>query len=310
MRGMILRALSGFFTVHADGGDYVCQLRGKLKSGKRTGDLAAIGDWVEFSPVEEPVGLEKPGVGMIDAIEDRTRMLSRMDPTPRGELRQIIVANLDQAVFVFACKNPQPHLAMLDRFLVIAESQSIPVTIVANKVDLLDDADAHALFGFYPQLGYPVIYTSVKQGRGIRELSAALSGKISAFAGPSGVGKSSLLNAIQPGLGLAVREVSQMTRKGRHTTVGRQLFPLNLGGYIADTPGLKALAFWDIHPEELDGYFPEIRSRVAQCAYNDCRHVDEPGCAVTQAVAAGDIQPGRYRAYLNMRFGREEEGEE
>jgi ribosome biogenesis GTPase len=134
-------------------------------------------------------------------------------------------------------------------------------------------------------------------------LQEHLRGKISVLAGPSGVGKSSLLNAVQPGLGLAVREVSQRTSKGKHTTVVRQLFPLVDGGYVADTPGLKALALWDIAPEELDGYFPELRPLVADCQFNDCTHVSEPGCAVREAVERGQVHPARYEAYVRMRRG-------
>ena len=138
------------------------------------------------------------------------------------------------------------------------------------------------------------------------ELREMLVSKLSVFAGPSGVGKSSLLNDIQPGLGLAARQISQATSKGRHTTVVRELFPLKGGGYVADTPGLKALALWDIEPEELDGYFPELRHLVAQCQFNDCTHVHEPGCAVQAAVAEGCVHPERYQSYLRMRFGEED----
>ncbi len=187
---------------------------------------------------------------------------SRIAPTPRGEYQQIIIANPDQAVFVFACARPELRPGMLDRFLVVAEKQDIPVLIVANKVDLVGLARAEELFSHYEPLGYPLIYTSTKSGIGLMELAERLQGKLSVFAGPSGAGKSSLLNSIQPGLGLAVRSVSQMTKKGRHTTVVRQLFPLSGGGYVADTPGLKAMALWDIRSEELDGYFPELRGLV------------------------------------------------
>jgi ribosome biogenesis GTPase len=162
-----------------------------------------------------------------------------MDPTPRGEYQQIIVANPDQAIFVFSCANPEPRLGMLDRFLVIAEKQGIPGLIVANKIDLVSQERAKELFGCYEKIGYPVLYTSARGKIGLEELRKCLSGKLSALAGPSGVGKSSLLNALQDGLGLAVREISQATSKGRHTTVVRQLFPLAEGGYIVDTPGLK-----------------------------------------------------------------------
>ena len=196
---------------------------------------------------------------------------------------------------------------MLDRFLVVAEKQGIPVLIIANKVDLVGAEQAEALFSHYAPLGYPLLYTSTKSGLGIQELVEKLKGKLSVFAGPSGAGKSSLLNSIQPGLGLAVRTISQATAKGRHTTVVRQLFPLAGGGYVADTPGLKALALWDIRPEELDGYFPELRELVVDCQFNDCTHVHEPGCAVQAALERGVIHPERYASYVKMRLGQEEQ---
>jgi len=280
-------------------GSFNCHLRGRLKQGKRIGDLVAVGDWVDISQ-------QTGEAGMIEAVEPRRHMLSRMAPTPQGEYQQIIIANLDQTVFIFACTKPEPHLGMLDRLLVMAEKQAVPVLVVANKADLVDTAQAKMLFSRYEQLGYPLIYTSAKSGLGIPELTGMLRGKLSVFAGPSGVGKSSLLNSIQPGLGLAIRSVSLVTEKGRHTTVVRQLFPLEGGGYVADTPGLKALALWDIHPEELDGYFPELRGLVSGCQFSDCTHVHEPGCEVQAALACGEVHPERYASYVRMRLGKEE----
>ncbi len=298
-RGLVIRSQSGFYTVHPEEGDeVVCRLRGKLKRGPRRGDIVAVGDWVRFRRLPD-------GSGLIEAVEPRTRKLSRLAPTPRGEYEQIIIANPDQAVFVFACAQPEPRLRMLDRFLVISEKQEIPALIVANKVDLVGRARAEEIFGHYAQIGYPVIYTSAATGEGIPELRAQLQGKVSVFAGPSGVGKSSLLNAVQPGLGLAVREISKATGKGRHTTVVRQMFPLEGGGWVADTPGLKALSLWDIEPEELDGYFPEFRALVPLCQFSDCTHIHEPGCAIRQAVAEGRIHPERYASYVRMRLGEE-----
>lgn len=300
MRGLITRTQSGFYTVAVDGVYLVCQLRGRLKRGPRLGDLAAIGDWVEVTRLDAETGV-------IEAVEERERALVRLAPTPRGQYQQVLIANPDQAVLVFACADPAPRLGMLDRFLVIAEKQHIPCVVVANKVDLIGSPAALELFGHYPGLGYEVLYTSAKSGQGLDELRQHLQGKVSVLAGPSGVGKSSLLNALQPGLGLEVNRISQATGKGRHTTVVRELFPLHGGGYVADTPGLKALALWDIQVEELDGYFPELRQRVPDCAYNDCIHIDEPGCAVLDALEAGQIHPRRYQSYLSMRLGVEEE---
>ena len=300
MRGQVIRTQSGFYTVKTEAGDLiVCQTRGRLKQGPREGDVVALGDWVELSRVDDVSGV-------IEAVEPRERLISRMAPMPQGEYQQIIIANPDQACLVFACERPAPRLGMLDRYLVIAEQGHVPAVIVANKVDLVTRQEAEALFGRYVEIGYPVIYTSVKTGEGLDALHELLIGKVSVLTGPSGVGKSSLLNVIQPGLGLEVSQVSEATTKGRHTTVVRALFPLKEGGYVADTPGLKALALWDIEPEELDAYFPEMRARVQGCQFSDCAHVEEPGCAVRQALDAGEIHPDRYAAYLRMRFGEEE----
>jgi ribosome biogenesis GTPase len=233
-------------------------------------------------------------------------MFARLAPNPQGEYRQILIANPDQVVLVFACAEPAPRFGMLDRYLVIAEQQGIPAILVANKTDLVGLDAAQAMFDHYPSLGYPVYYTSTVNGTGTEQLRRELSGNLSLLTGPSGVGKTSLLNVIQPGLGLAVRQVSQATAKGRHTTVVRELFPLDGGGYVADTPGLKALAWVDIAPEELDAYFPELRSRVSECQFSDCTHLHEPGCAVLAALAAGAILPRRYQSYVRMRSGDEE----
>lgn len=298
LRGRIIKSQSGFFSVDTPAGIRVCQLRGRLKKGPRLGDVVAVGDWVKITELDGDRG-------MIEEIEPRQRMISRMAPRPQGEYQQIIIANPDQAFFVFACQNPEPHLGMLDRYLVIAERQQLPAVIVANKVDLVGIEVAQSIFGHYEPIGYPVIYTSPKTGARIQDLRQQLTGKVSLFSGPSGVGKSTLLNAIQPGLSLAAARVSQATGKGRHTTVVRELIPVVGGGYVADTPGLKALALWDIEPEELDGYFPEIRSLVEQCAFSDCTHVHEPGCAVLAALEKQQIHPERYASYLRMRFGEE-----
>jgi len=295
--GWITRLLSGFYTVQTEQGQVICQLRGRLKKHRSAGDILALGDHVNIEIFQD-------GTGVIEEIAPRKRALIRTAPTARGLYRQVILANPDQAVFVFACANPEPHLRMLDRFLIMTEHQGVPAVIVANKIDLATP-DLLKKFEIYPPLGYPVIYTSARQGIGIDELRERLIGKISALAGPSGVGKSSLLNAVQPNLGLAVRDVSQATEKGRHTTVIRQLFPLQAGGYVADLPGMRMMSLWDIQPEELDGYFPELREVVRDCTYNDCKHQNEPGCAVIEGVKQGSIAPERYESYLRIRSGED-----
>ncbi len=305
--GLIIRSQSGFFAVQTGRGALTCHLRGRLKQGKHVGDIAAVGDRVL-------VTCQSDGVGSIESIEPRSSALVRLDPRPQGVYQQVILANPDQAMFVFACAHPAPHLRMLDRFLVIAERQKLPAVIVANKIDLVGLPKAQEMFGFYPTIGYPVLYTcakttgtgvSAKTGQGMDALQQCLKGKITALAGPSGVGKSSLLNALQPGLGLEVREIGELVQKGRHTTSVRQLFPLEGGGYVADTPGLRSLALWDTEPEELDGYFPELAPLVTHCKFNDCNHKTEPGCAVRAAVEAGQVRPERYDSYLRLRAGEE-----
>ena len=298
MEGLVIRAQSGFFTVKINDQEVICRLRGRLKQGEMEGDLVAIGDKVTISLHEE-------GEGLIDDVHERKAVFARTRTGIKRDFRQIILANPDQIVAVFACAEPEPHQRMLDRFLVVAEKQGIETLIVANKVDLVSSSEAKKIFGIYEDLGYPVIYTSALTGQGVDALRLALRDKISALMGPSGVGKSSLLNAIQPELGLHVREVSEATSKGMHTTRVRQLFPLNGGGYVADTPGIRTLALWDTEPEELDAYFIEMRHLVSACQFNDCTHTHEPGCAVRQAVEKGEITPERYHSYLRMRFGEE-----
>ena len=303
MRGLLIRSQSGFFTVQTESSLVVCRLRGRLKQGRRTGDIIAVGDWVEISVLDD-------GTGMIESIEDRRTMFSRMAPTPRGEYQQILIANPDQAIFVFACAEPEPRLRMLDRFLIVAEKAEIPALIVFNKVDLVGMRTARKWFGHYKDIGYSILYTSASTRRGISALHKQLRGKISVFAGPSGVGKSTLLNVIQPNLGLAVKEVSLSSNKGRHTTVVRELFPVVGGGYVADTPGLKALALWDIEPEEVDGYFPELRYLVAECRCSNCTHLHEPDCAVQAAVEDGSVHYERYESYVRLRYGEETDGQD
>jgi ribosome biogenesis GTPase len=304
--GLIIKAQSGFFTVHTGDGDFVCRVRGRLKKKRLDTDLVAVGDRVRISLAED-------GGGMIEEVAERERVLARLAPIARGrgsrrwnrsgylsEREQVLVANPDQAVFVFACAEPSPRLRMLDRLLVGAELQNIPAVICANKIDLVSRPEAQALFEIYQEIGYPVLFTSAKSGDGVDALRDTLQRKLSALMGPSGVGKTSLLNTVQPELGLRVMEVSQATTKGRHTTVVPQLVPLDAGGWVADTPGIRALAFFDLDPEELDAYFPDIAPLVTDCRFSDCTHAVEPGCAVMQAVEEGQVSEHRYESYVRL----------
>lgn len=308
-KGIVVKAQSGFFTVQSqDGRQVVAQMRGRLKKERRDTDLIATGDRVT-------VAIADDGSSTIEEVAERGRALTRLAPSAKGrggrrwdrqgylsEREQVIVANPDEVVFVFACADPEPHLRMLDRFLVGSEAQEIPAVICANKIDLVGGvAGGRELFGLYEEIGYPVIYTSAITGEGVDELRDQLTDKLSVLAGPSGAGKSTLLNAMQPGLGLTAREVSQATGKGRHTTVVPELLPLDGGGWVADTPGIRAIALFDTDPEELDAYFPEIAPLVAECQFSDCTHIVEPGCAVMAAVEAGLIHPERYESYVILR---------
>ena len=302
LKGLLIKAHSGFFTVYheEDGRTYTCNAAGKLTKGRHTEDALAVGDRVIFDLIKTEGFVN----GRIEAVEPRTRMLARKDPivgTNQREIRQVIVANLDLVVFVFACTQPEFNPRMLDRYLVGAEAQHISVLICANKTDLLSKDQAHALFADYERIGYPVIYTNVIDNTGIAELRAALHGKLSVLTGKSGVGKSSLLNALKPGLALEVGIISELLHKGKHTTVVPELVRLDETSWIADTPGLRAYAIWDVEAEELDAYYREIAPLVGQCGFSDCTHTHEPNCAVQEAVNRGKISPQRYDSYCRLR---------
>ncbi len=283
---------------HGEMGVVTCNIRGKLKKQTLYSDLVATGDRVHWRPTIR-------GRGIIEDVLPRETQLSRLRPGPgRKPVEHVIVANPDQAIFIFSMRDPSPHLRMLDRLLVIAETNELTAIICANKVDLLDDPEnAHGLFGTYEEIGYPVLYTSALTGQGVAAVRDHLRGKLSVLCGPSGVGKSTLLNAIQPELGLATTHVSEATGKGRHTTVSVRLWPILGGGYVADTPGLREAGLWDIEPEELAWHFVEMRPYLSDCRFSSCAHTHEPGCSVKAAVLAGGISPSRYDSYCRLLGG-------
>jgi ribosome biogenesis GTPase len=307
MDGLVVSDQSGFFGVEtADGKIITCRLRGRLLAEAQSSDIAAIGDRVKIQLLED-------GSGSIEEVLPRTSRLSRAMRTEgkRGagdsEREQVIIANADQAIFVFAAAQPAPNLKMLDRFLVTGEKSDIQrLMIVVNKMDLEDNSVTKARFAPYEKIGYRVLYTSARDRLGVDEVQGLLKDHISVFTGPSGVGKTSLLNIMQPGLGRKVKEVSQRRSEGMHTTRDSVLIKLDMGGYLADTPGMRSLMLWDIEPEELDGYYPDIAPYVGKCKFNDCSHVNEPGCAVREAIEHGDIVPSRYQSYLQLREELEE----
>jgi len=302
LTGTVLRREGGVYEVETPGGVTGAGLPGRMKRNDRSGDMVVVGDRVDMER-------EQAGTGeawSIVRVHERSTVLSRRAPgkAPRPK---VIAANLDQVMIVFAAANPTPHLRMLDRFLVIAEDAGIPSVVVVNKVDVAGEDEARRTFAPYEKAGYVVMYTAAKKGIGLETLREALCGTTSALTGPSGVGKSSLLNAIQPGLGLRVSAISEALNKGRHTTVTAQLIPLECGGYVADTPGLRELGLWEVDRQNLQFYFPEFTQLRDQCRYPGCTHVHEPGCAVRAATDAGELDFGRYDSYRRMFTGEDEE---
>lgn len=302
VEGRVVREQSGFFWVEIEDGRIItCRLRGRLKEEAQASDIAAIGDCVKITILED-------GSGTINEVEERRNALSRSVRTEgvRGaggpEREHVLIANVGQALFVFAAAQPAPSPKLIDRFLVSGEKAGIePLIIVANKIDLDEDGTGRERFRVYEDIGYRVLYTSARDKTGVEDLRDVLSDKVSVFTGPSGVGKTSLLNTVQPGLGRTVKSISRFSQEGIHTTRDSELVKLDQGGYLADTPGIRQLAIWDVEPEELDAYYREIAPLVSECWFRDCTHSNEPGCAVRAAVEAGTVSRARYESYLSLR---------
>jgi ribosome biogenesis GTPase len=299
LSGVIVRSYGLHFDVSTPAGLLRCTLRGSLKRERRKTDPAAVGDRVKLT-VSTPE--DTPPQGVIEKILPRERALSRR---ARGstDSEQVILANPDQLVAVFAIHDPEPHARMIDRLLLLAEARGIKTIICVNKVDLAEPGEVDAFFEQFRMAGYPVVETSTLQGTGIDKLRSYLTGKITAFAGPSGVGKSSLLNQIIPDLEERTGEISTATGKGRHTTTWTTLFQIDHDTYVADTPGMRQLGLYGIDYDNLDQLFPEFRPHLGQCYYADCRHMDEPDCAVLEALERGEIHPDRYDSYRRLLTG-------
>lgn len=289
-RGRVLRVHGLFSIVHADDGkEYRCTVRGLLKSlATDERSIVTTGDIVWF----RPAGSE----GAIETVEPRHGVLTRSS----RKREHVLVANVDQLVVVMSLFEPdlKPHL--IDRYLACAERGGLKPIICLNKADLANPAGFIPLVGAYAQLGIAVLLTSAVTGQGIDRLKELLIGRATVFSGQSGVGKSSLLNALQPELDLRVHEVSDVNEKGKHTTTTAELIPLDFGGWAVDTPGVRQFQLWDIRPEEVEGFFPEMRPFVALCAFPDCTHTHEENCAVKRAVERRQISARRYHSYLGM----------
>ncbi|MGL4649295.1 MAG: ribosome small subunit-dependent GTPase A, partial [Caldilineaceae bacterium] len=291
--GIVMRARGHHFDVRTHEDETfrlrMCELRGRLLQERSWGTLIAVGDRVWVQPSGDRHGL-------IERIDERHSVLSRQDPSAPVSSEDVILANPDQVLIVFAAAQPEPHLRMVDRFLVVAEANELPSIICVNKVDLVGIEAAQALFATYARIGYPVIYASATDGLALDELRAQLANRITVFTGPSGVGKSSLLNALEPALDLRVGELREVAAKGKHTTRAALLLPLPIGDetYVADTPGIRELGLFDMDPANLQFCFVEMKPHLHACRFPSCTHDHEPECAVRSAVEQGEISVERY----------------
>ncbi len=339
LTGIVLNGAHGIYDVHTEAGIVRCTLRGKLKkafaqaqssrsiqkarpridkllatpAGRRVERIEkrdssenplpsrlSVGDYVKLRLLDRENGL-------IEEILPRQSELTRKDvgSSAHKSMQQTMLANLDQVVIVLASTQPDPHFGLLDRYLTICSSAELQAVIVINKADLPHESNVEDAVALYMRLGYHVIWTSTHTEQGITELREVLKNHVTLFTGPSGVGKSSLVNAIEPGMAIRTGLISDITGKGKHTTTGSQLYPLSDGGWLADSAGIRALTAWNIAPEELASCFVECKPYLGECEYTDCVHIDEEGCAIIQAVQDGVIDERRYRSYVRIYQGEE-----
>lgn len=298
MRGLVTKSTGSWYqVVDEQGNRYECRIKGKFRThGIKSTNPVAVGDWVDF---ELEPGQQN---GLITELEPRKNYIIRKSVN-LSKQTQIIGANLDQALLVVTLASPPTSTGFIDRFLVTAEAYSIPAVLIFNKLDLFSQEGLEVLaeyMAIYENLGYPCYAVSALEGDHIEELRDLLTDKISLVSGHSGVGKSTLVNAIVPGMDLKTGEISDWSDKGKHTTTFAEMIDLPFGGKLIDTPGIRELGIVDIEKQELSHFFPEMRALLNQCKFHNCRHINEPGCAVLTAVEEGEIEPSRYESYISI----------
>lgn len=297
MHGLIIKNTGSWYTVKTDDGRIVeCKVKGNFRlKGIRSTSPVAVGDYVDII-------MNPEGTALISAIDDRKNYIIRK-ASNLSKQSQIIAANLDQALLIITIKQPETSTTFIDRFLAGAEAYRVPVVLVFNKTDLLNDDERHyqqQMVTLYETIGYPCIEISAETGMGIDQLQTLLKQKVTLVSGNSGVGKSTLINAIIPHADQRTAEISNAHGTGMHTTTFSEMIELAEGGYLIDTPGIKGFGTFDIEPEELTSYFKEIFEFSKDCKFNNCTHTHEPGCAVLQAVENHYVSVSRYQSYLNM----------
>lgn len=296
--GTVTRSTGSWYDVRVDGDIVSARVRGKFRLEETdVTNPVAVGDRVTLRISEED------DTGLIVDIHERKTKLSRRAAGRRAGQEHVIVSNIDRAWAVQAVRMPRLNTGFVDRFLVSAELQDLPAGLIVNKADLMQDDDAafiEEVQKTYEDLGYPVVRTSATEGDGIEALRDAFQDKINVVTGPSGSGKSSLLNALAPGLSIETGAVSEKTQKGKHTTTFAELHPLPFGGYVVDTPGIREFGILELHPADLAHFFVEFIPYLDACRFQDCTHDHEPKCAVKEAVEAGEIRLRRYESYLNI----------
>jgi ribosome biogenesis GTPase len=300
MRGIVVKSTGSWYQVKTQEGDFIkCRIKGKFRlEGIKHTNPIAVGDFVEYETEDN----NQQNTAVIHKIHDRKNYIIRKSSN-LSKQTHIIASNIDQALLVAALVQPQTSLGFIDRFIMTAEAYHIPTIIIFNKADLYDGPLEEILqetMSIYMNIGYTCIETSVVSGKNTDKLKSTLKDKTTLVAGHSGVGKSSLLNHISPGLNLKTGDISNFSQKGIHTTTFAEMFDLSFGGSIIDTPGIKEFGIVDFNESEISHYFKEMRPYLTQCRFNNCKHLNEPGCAVKEAVKNGSIRQERYDSYMNI----------